>query len=137
MNYQKLVVPIIIFMITSWTCLSLVVLRMEPCLAYSGTTFCQSISSLAMIFFYSSLFFALTSTFTLIGYLARVYMYNNEIFASHFNVSLRQAILISFCIITCIVLFTLSILKWWTTLFVFGIVIFIELYFLNQERKYD
>lgn len=133
MNYKKLLTPIIIFTVISWTCLSLVILRLEPCIVYSATTFCQKVSSLGLILFYSSLFFALTSSFTLIGYLSRIHFNNNEIFASHFNLSLRQAILLSTCIIACIILLTLGILKWWTTIMVFGLTLLIEFYFLNQQ----
>lgn len=133
MNYKKLLTPILIFSVISWTCLILVILRMEPCLAYSATTFCQNVSSLGLGLFYSSLFLALTSSFTLIGYLARIYFNNNEVFASHFNLSLRQAILLSICIISCIILLTIGILKWWTTIIVFGLVLLIEFYFLNNE----
>lgn len=137
MNYKKIIPALIIFAIISWTCLSLVILKLEPCAVYSAQTFCERTSSLAMILIYSSLFFALTSTFSLIGFLARIYLNNNEVFASHFNVSLRQGILLSACISTCLILLTLNILKWWTTLIIFGLILFIEFYFLNQERYLD
>jgi hypothetical protein len=135
MEHKKLILPTSIFMITSWTCLILVVLRLEPCLQYSLESFCQKTSSLAMILFYASFALAISSTFTLLGYIARIYLNNNEVFASHFNLALRQGLILSGCIITCIMLLTANILQWWTTLIVFGLAVLIELYFLNREYE--
>jgi hypothetical protein len=134
MNYKKLIPQLIIFAIISWTCLALVILKLEPCLVYSAKTFCEKVSSLGMIMFYISLFFALTSTFSLIGFLSRIYFNNNEIFASHFNVAIRQGILLSICLITCTILLTANILKWWNTIIIFALIIFIEFYFINREK---
>jgi len=136
MSYKKLLLATLIFTIISWTSFILVLMRLEPCLVFSITDFCEKVSSLSMILFYASLFFALTSTFTLIGYASRIYLNNNEIFAAHFNMSLRQAILLTICIITCVILLTVSLLKWWTTAIIFTTVLFIEFYFLNRERIY-
>lgn len=136
MSHKKLLLATLVFAVISWTSFALVLMRLEPCLVFSITDFCERISSLSMILFYSSLFFALTSTFTLIGYASRFYIHNNEIFAAHFNMSLRQGILLTICIIACIILLTLSLLKWWTTAIIFTTVLFIEFYFLNKERIY-
>ncbi len=133
MDYKSHLKPLAIFNVISWTTLALVLIRLEPCLTYSSTNFCDKASSLALILFYASLFFALTSTFILIGFLSRVYLNNNEVFAAHYNISVRQGILFSISIIACLGLMSFNILKWWTTLIVFGMVLLIEFYFLNKE----
>jgi hypothetical protein len=136
MNYKKLTTPLTIFTIISWTALVLVLIRLEPCITYS-TEFCDKTSSLALILFYASLFFALTSSFTLIGFLGRVFINNNEVFSSDFNASIRQAILISISIISCLALLAAKILTWWLTTIIFGTILTIELYFFNQDRRFQ
>lgn len=132
MTPKKLILYTTLFNIISWASLVLIIYKIEPCLTYSATTFCEEPAIPAIILLYSSLFFALTSTFTIIGYIARIYLHNNEIFAFHFNSSLRQALLLSICILSCLVLFTFHILNWVSTAVIFGLVILIELYFLNN-----
>lgn len=119
--------------LVGWTAWLLVLLKLEPCHVYSSTTFCESISGVAITFFYASLLFALSATFALVGYIARVKLYHNEVFSSHLNISLRQGILLSICSISCLGLLSLGVLKWWTTLVVFTMIIFIEFFFLNRE----
>jgi hypothetical protein len=136
MSKKKLLLSTIIFTVISWTSFILVIMRLEPCLVYSISDFCEKTSSLSMILFYTSIFFALTSSFTIIGYASRIYLHNNEVFAAHFNMSLRQAILLTVCILGCTILLTLNLLRWWTTAIIFLTVLFIEFYYLNQERIY-
>lgn len=136
MDYKKLIKPILIFTIISWTALILVLIRLEPCLTYS-VNFCDKTSSLALILFYSSLFFALTSTFTLVGYLGRVYINNNEVFASDFNASIRQGLLLSICVLISLGLLAMNILNWWLITLIFGAILSIEMYFFNQDKRFD
>jgi len=90
-------------------------------------------TSTALAFFYLSLFIALTGTFTLIGYFFRIWLYRNEIFYVHLNISLRQGVLLTLIAVSCFVLLMLKVLTWWSG----GLVIFasllVELYFASKE----
>jgi len=133
---KKHLTPIAILSIISWTGFILVIFRLEPCRTYSSTEFCNTTSSLAMILFYASLFFALTGTFTILGYLSRVWIYKTEIYTNHLNISLRQGILLSICSMTILAFLSLNILRWWTTILLLLTIILIEFYFLSKESAH-
>ncbi len=136
MDYKKYKAPLSIFTVISWTALILVLIRLEPCITYS-TEFCDKTSSLALILFYSSLFFALTSSFTLVGFMGRVFINNNEVFSSDFNASIRQAVLLAISIVVCLAILAAKILSWWLTTILFGVILTIELYFFNQDKRFQ
>lgn len=108
----------------AWVAFITVIFKFNP---YEST-------SLALAFFYLSLFIALSCTFTLIGYYFRLWLYKNEIFYLHINISLRQGVLLSLIAICCLVLLMLDVLTWWSgMLLIFAAVLF-EFYFASREE---
>lgn len=132
-HFKKYIAPLLISLGVSWIGFLIVIIRLEPCRTYSSTNFCGTISSLGMIMFFLSLFFALTTFFSLAGYLSRLIMYKSEIISTHFTVSIRQGILLSICSIAILTLFAFDVLRWWTTLLIFLSIILIEFYFLSRD----
>lgn len=114
-----------IFSAIAWV---LVIRNLEPCITYDYYTFCKTSSKPALILFFSSLFFALTSIFTIIGYYLRLFLNKNEVFVNHINISLRQGTLLSIlALITCGML-SLGILTWWAGILLIIILSLFEFY---------
>jgi hypothetical protein len=135
MTHKDYISSLGVIAIIGWAAWLLVLIKLEPCNLYSAKNFCENYSSLGLTLFFSSLFFALSASFAALGYLARIYLYNNEIFSSHLNISLRQGVLLSLCCICCLVLLSFGLLKWWSTILFFLMIIFVEFFFLNKEKS--
>jgi hypothetical protein len=132
---KKNILPLTIFSVISWASFILVMIFLEPCSTYSNVEglFCQTPSTLGQLLFYFSIFFALTCTYTIIGYFSRIWTQKMEVYSNFFNISLRQGILLAFTTIGILVFLSLDILKWWTTLILLITVILIEFNFLSRE----
>lgn len=130
--YKKYFLPLIMVSIISWTSFFVVLLRLEPCRTYS-VNFCADPSTLGILLFFLSLFFALTTLFTLIGYLARIHFYKGEMYINQFNIALRQGILLAICSEAAMGLLALDILRWWTALLLFVLILLMEFYFLSSQ----
>lgn len=132
---NKHLLPLSIFSVISWASFILVIIFLEPCSVYSNVEglFCHAPSSLGQILFYLSIFFALTCTYTSIGYFSRIWSQKVEVYSNYFNISLRQGILLALTTIGILVFLSLDILKWWTTLLLLITVILIEFNFLSRE----
>ncbi len=70
---------------------------------------------------------------SLIGYVIRIAFYRDELLLNHFNVSLRQGIILGFCLCGLIGLQTMRTLTWWNGPIVVIIAFMIELYFVAKE----
>ncbi len=132
-NYKKYLAPLVIITVISWTAFILVLIRLEPCRSYSSTGFCGSVSTIGVILFGLSLFFALTGLYTILGYLSRILFYKQEVHVNHFNISLRQGILLSTCSEAALIFLSVNVLRWWTALLLFGMIVLIEFYFLSKD----
>ncbi len=107
----------------SWAALIVVVFKLNP----------RESTSLATLLFFISLFFALTSTFTIIGYYFRLWLHKNEIFYNHLNISLRQGILLSIIALGCLALQILRVLNWWLGLLLIAAVTLVEFYCTSKQ----
>lgn len=90
-------------------------------------------TSVSLAFFYLSLFIALSGSFTLIGYYFRIWLYRNEIFYIHLNMSLRQGVLLALIAVSCLVLLMLKVLTWWSGGLLIAAALLLELYFASKE----
>lgn len=91
-------------------------------------------TGLALFFFFLSLFVTLTSLFTLLGFFVRRVVTRNEILYNHFNVSLRQGLLLSLCTLILLTFLLLGVLTWWDGFLVVLIAFLFELYFSYSPR---
>ncbi len=133
MTYKKYLFIIMGVAIAGWTSWLLVITKLDPCRAPGQITICHSTSALSIALFFLSSFFALTATFTLMGFGLRLWLHRNEIYLDHFTVSLRQGLLLTFCAIGAMFFLLLKTLTWWSGLLLIAIILLIELYFSGPE----
>lgn len=88
---------------------------------------------LGLVLFFVSLFFLVSSALTLVGYFFRVLFYREELFMNHFNVSLRQGIILGFCLCAIMGFQVLRTLTWWNGFIIVLISFLIELYFVARD----
>lgn len=119
MTHSKYLTIISIAGLLSWAAFVVVVNKLNP---YESPL-------LALPFFFISLFFALVCTFTVLGFYFRVWLYKNEIFYSHINVSLRQGLFLSLIASGALGFKLLGVLTWWTGLLFVLAITMLELYF--------
>lgn len=129
MTYRKYILVLAGTALVGWISFLLVIFRLDPCTAPGKITICHSASALALILFFTSAFFALTATFTLLGFGLRLWLHQYEIYLDHLNISLRQGLLLTFCTLAAAALLLLSALTWWSGLVLIAIILLLELYF--------
>lgn len=129
MSYRKYLLVLLIVAAVGWGSFSLVIFRLDPCTGPGTITICHSASALALLFFFLSAFFALTATFTLLGFGLRLWLHQYEIYLDHLNVSLRQGLLLTLCTLAAAALLLLNALTWWSGLVLIAIIMLLELYF--------
>jgi hypothetical protein len=125
MSHHRYLIIIGFAAVVSWIAWILVLNKLDP----------MESTGLALGLFYVSLFFALTCTFTVLGFYFRLWFNKNEVYYSHINVSLRQAILLSLIALGCLTFQLLGILTWWSGLLYIGTVTLIEFYFLARQQQ--
>lgn len=124
MAHKNYLIIILVAALLAWTAFVTVIFKFNP---YEST-------SVALAFFYLSLFIALSCSFTLIGYFFRMWLYKNEVFYLHINVSLRQGVLLSLIAISCLVLLMLDVLTWWSGGLLITAAVLLEFYFASREE---
>lgn len=123
MAHQRYILILGIAALISWLAFYLVVNKLDP---FAST-------GLALALFFVSLFFALTSTFSVIGFYIRVWVNKNEIYYDHINISLRQAILLTLITLGCLLFQLLGVLTWWSGLLLIAAVTMIEFYLVAKD----
>lgn len=123
MTHQRYIMIIGTAALVSWLAFYLVIEKLDP---FAST-------GLSLALFFISLFFALTSTFTIVGFYLRVWFNKNEIYYDHINVSLRQGILLAMITLGCLLFQLLSVLTWWSGLLLIGAVTMIEFYLVAKD----
>jgi len=88
---------------------------------------------LALVLFYSSLFIALTGTFSILNYYLRITLNKSKNYFQHLNTALRQGSLLSIMVCAGLIFQRLRVLTWWDALLLLVIVLLIEYYFMSRE----
>lgn len=122
-NYQRYLLPIGLASLFSWIAWIMVVSRLDP---YEST-------SLALVLFFISLFFALIGSFTLIGFGLRRWLSKEQLSYHYLSISLRQGLLLSFCTLVCIGFLILGVLRWWNGLLLVAVAVLIELFITSRD----
>lgn len=89
--------------------------------------------TLGLILFFISLFFTVSSILSLVGYGIRMVFYRDELMMNHFNISLRQGVVLGVCICAVMGLQVMRTLTWWTGVIVILLSFLIEIYFVARE----
>lgn len=132
MTYKKYLFVLALIAIVGWISWAVVISNLEPCTAPGDISLCHSVSSFALILFFLSAFFALTATFTFLDFLLRVWLQKQELYLDHFNVSLRQGFLLTFCALGALALLLLNVLTWWSGFLLIFIIVLLEMYFSRE-----
>ena len=123
MFLNRYVLSVVIASITSFLSLYLVLSKIDP----------FTDERLALILFFISLFLAVSTVLTLVGYFFRILFYREELFMNHFNVSLRQGIILGFCLCAIMGFQVFRTLTWWNGLIILLISFLVELYFVARD----
>jgi len=123
MTHRKYLSIVAVTSALSWIAFVTVIFKFNP----------EEFTSLALTFFYLTVFIALSCTFTLIGYYFRLWLYRNEIFYAHINISLRQGVILSLIAVGCLVLLMLRVLSWWSGGLLILASVLLEFYFSSRE----
>jgi hypothetical protein len=123
MIHNRYIVIIGIAALISWVAFVLVIAKLDPFVS----------TGLALSLFFISLFFALTSTFTILGFYLRVWFNKNEVYYDHINVSLRQGILLTLIALGSLLFQLLGVLTWWSGLLLIGAITMIEFYLVAKD----
>ena len=132
MSYRKYLILVLVIALVSFAAWIILLFRLDPCIKPGEFSVCNPPSTLSLFLFFASLFFALTSTFTLMGFYLRIWLHHHEMYLDHFNISLRQGFLLSLCALLSIGFLLLNVLTWWSGLFLILINVLIELYFTRS-----
>jgi len=124
MSHTHYIIGILLAGILSLIGWFLVLFRLDP---FSST-------NIALILFFVSLFFALASFFTVMGYYLRVFFNKNEIYYAHILISLREGILFGFFVCIALIFQILRVLTWWNLLLLFLAIMLLEVYFLSRNQ---
>lgn len=123
MILNRYVFLLILTMLMSFGAFYFVITKLDPFLD----------RTIALSLFFVSLFFSVSSISALFGYSLRIFFYGDELFLNHFNISLRQGILLGLWVSMVIGLQSLRTLTWWNGLLLIFICILIEVYFVAKE----
>lgn len=125
MSHHKYIAIIAISGLLAWVSWFLVLTKLSP---YEST-------GLAFSFFFITLFIALSATFTTLGFYFRLWLFRNEIFYKHINVSLRQGVFLSLIAVFCLVFQVMRVLSWWSGLLLVSIAVLLEFYFSSRDSE--
>lgn len=125
MTHKKYITIIGIAGLIAWLAWILVITKLTP---REGT-------GIALAFFFLSLFIALSSTFAVIGYYFRVWLFKNEIFYKHINVALRQGIFLSLIAVFCMIFQMMRVLTWWSGMLLIIAAVLMESYFSSKDSS--
>jgi hypothetical protein len=124
--HYKMLASIVFTTVLSWVAWLLVIFKLDP----------WSATDLALSLFYSSSFFALTGSFTIVLFMLKKIKAKNHVHLKHVTISLRQGFLLSTCTLICIALLMLSLLRVWNGLLLVSLMMLIEFYLsLKDELK--
>lgn len=125
MTHHRYLLYVGIAGLVSWTAWFIVLNKLDP---FEST-------SLALGLFFLSLFFALSCTFTIIGFYFRLWLNKNEVYSSHIHIAFRQGIELTVIALGCIMFLILGVLNWWSGFLLILCVSLVELYFAAKEEN--
>lgn len=109
----------------AWIGFFLVITKLSP-LDHTG---------ISLSLFFATFFMAVSSTFTVLGFYFRVWLFRNEIFYKHINIALRQGVFLALIAVFCLIFLMLKLLNWWTGLLLISVVVLLEAYFSSRDSE--
>ena len=90
---------------------------------------------LALTLFFLTFFIALSATFTAFGFYFRLWLFKNEVFYRHINISLRQGVFLGLIAVFALVFQMMRVLNWWSGLLLTVIAVLLESYFSARDSE--
>ena len=113
--------------VISWIALFLVLTKMSPYESMGPS----------LTFFFITLFIALTTSLTALGFYFRLWFFKNEIFYKHINVSLRQGVFLSLVAVFSLVFQMIKVLTWWSGILLVSAAVLLEFYFSSKDSEFS
>jgi hypothetical protein len=125
MSLNKYIVFMVLITIVCWLSWAVVLYNIDPFTA----------GFLGFIFFYSTLFFSLVTTFSVVGLLFRRLFVRYIEPAKQVITALRQGILLSFLVISSLILLSFDLLTWWDSALLVVFLAAVEFFFWSYQYK--
>ncbi len=90
---------------------------------------------LSLTLFVLSTLISCAALCTLVGSVVRMLILKEEMYMIHFLISLRQGVLFSFCVLGVLALSILDVANIWNIALYFISILFVELYFLTNDKQ--
>ena len=113
--------------IISWIAWVLVLTKMSPYESMGPS----------LTFFFITLFIALTTTLTALGFYFRLWFFKIEFFYKHINVSLRQGVFLSLVAVFSLVFQMIKVLTWWSGILLVSAAVLLEFYFSSKDSEFS
>jgi len=106
-----------------WLAFSFIAVVIEP----------DTVNWIGMLFFYSSLFLALSGTFTLLGFFIRYSILKKGLSLHISKKSFRQSFLLSSLIVSVLFMLSQSLFSWLNVIIIILILSFLEYIFMSEK----
>ena len=123
MSHAYYIVGVFVATVLGWASWLVVINNVSPFIS----------GSLALTLFYTSLFLALTGTFSILNYYLRITLNKGRNYFQHLNTALRQGSLLALMVCAGLIFQRLRVLTWWDALLLLIIVLLIEYYFMSRD----
>ncbi len=127
MTHYRYIGIITIAGIISWTAWYLVINKLS---VYESM-------GVSLTFFFITLFIALTTTLTALGFYFRLWFFKNEIFYKHINVSLRQGVFLALVAMFSLIFQMIRVLSWWSGILLVIAAVLLEFYFSSKDSEFS
>lgn len=125
MSLKQYLFLLLIGAITSWSAFILVLFFINP----------ETTSAWGFAFFYSSLFFALTISFALAGYLIRSLFKKVDSVSWKVNIAFRQGIFFAIVVCGSLLMLANKLFSWLNLLFLVLIMTMLEFFLINKKNN--
>ncbi len=127
MTHHRYIGIITIAGVISWIAWFLVITKLSPYESMGPS----------LTLFFVTLFIALTSTLTALGFYFRLWAFRNEVFYKHINVALRQGVFLSLIAVFSLVFQMMRVLTWWSGILLIAAAVLLEFYFSSKDSEFS
>lgn len=127
MSLSKYIILMLVATLFCWGAFLIVLYSVNP----FATT------DIGFVLFYTSLFFALTGTLALVGFILRYIFNKTQFITEQVIVSFRQALLFALLIVVSLFLQSQQLIAWWNLLILIFLLVLIEFSFASQSAKHN
>ncbi|MFA5420818.1 MAG: hypothetical protein WC280_02215 [Patescibacteria group bacterium] len=123
MSLKRYLIIMTFLSLILWLAFSFIAVVIEP----------DTVNWIGMLFFYSSLFLALSGTFTLLGFFIRYSILKKGLSLHISKKSFRQSFLLSSLIVSVLFMLSQSLFSWLNVIIIILILSFLEYIFMSEK----